>query len=397
MDRSTLPLVRLVIADIIPLQRGLKRSTVNEKRKLIVSGAPVDAPLVFKAGDVHYSGDGHHTIQAAHEEGYRHIKARIMDVGKVTLGKLHKAKKRGLVRDDAAVADPFRRQCVNAERALRKRLAKSLKQLGDGVATAVSAVWVQNPEPADVSKLSKGIPPDKDAETAKKINALLDTFEIQVAAMLEEELAAVASGAGKIMLGHIMPEGYSNLVDQVFDRAVAYSSERTGELIGKNARGTGELTETTRARIRDAITNGLEDNVGRDEIASMLADDFGFSEARANLIASTEIANANGAGSNAGLQEAAAVGLEVEHAWLCELDACEICLANQAQGFIPLDEDFDSGDRHPVAHPNCRCAEEARVVEPAVKIKPAGGFHGRAQIGSTISTPGDGSAKEATQ
>lgn len=382
MDRTTLPLVRVAIADVVPLQRGLERAIVDAKRALIRDGEPIDAPLLFQAGDVYYVGDGHHTVQAAHEEGFTHIKGRVMDVGEITL---EKARKRGLARaSEHAVADPFRRQCVTATGVVRRRVTKALTKLGDAVADAVQSAW---DDPA-AEELSKAIPPDKDAATAKKINDLLAAFELEIAATLEEELSKIASGAGRIVLATIQPEGESALVDQVFGRAVDYSSRRTGELIGKNARGTGELAETTRNRIRAAITAGLEDNVGSAQIGDMLRDDFGFSEARADLIASTEIANANGAGSYAGLQEAAATGLQIEHAWLCEIDACEICLANQAQGWIPLEEAFDSGDQHPTAHPNCRCAEEARVVEPAVKMaRPE-------STPAATSTPGDGIAKE---
>jgi len=37
-------------------------------------------------------------------------------------------------------------------------------------------------------------------------------------------------------------------------------------------------------------------------------------------------------------------------------DPCEICEANEAEGVVPLDHVFSSGDLRPPAHPNCRCA-----------------------------------------
>jgi hypothetical protein len=45
--------------------------------------------------------------------------------------------------------------------------------------------------------------------------------------------------------------------------------------------------------------------------------------------------------------------------WLTSNDADvdeEICEPNGAQGPIPLDEDFDSGDDCPPGHPRCRCS-----------------------------------------
>jgi hypothetical protein len=34
---------------------------------------------------------------------------------------------------------------------------------------------------------------------------------------------------------------------------------------------------------------------------------------------------------------------------------CEVCEDNEAQGWIPEDEAFDSGDMEPEAHPHCLC------------------------------------------
>ncbi len=37
-------------------------------------------------------------------------------------------------------------------------------------------------------------------------------------------------------------------------------------------------------------------------------------------------------------------------------EACAICRANDAQGAIPIDEPFQSGQQHPPFHGSCRCA-----------------------------------------
>jgi hypothetical protein len=48
--------------------------------------------------------------------------------------------------------------------------------------------------------------------------------------------------------------------------------------------------------------------------------------------------------------------------WLTRNDSrvCQRCLANQAQGFIPLGALFSSGDAQPGAHPKCRC----KLIQP---------------------------------
>lgn len=366
LDRSKIKLTRVAIADLVPLQSGLRSKTVDEKRRAIRAGEPVDAPLVFKASKVLYVADGHHTLEACYLEGYKHVQVRILEVGSLKLAK-------ALVAHNTTVADPFRRANVLAEGRLRKAFTKVFKEQGKLVAAAFLAY-----DPATkADKPDPNAPPPElpwyamtgelDAWMADYILDEMRKGHLKLSIALEDNLSSTNAKAGEYILAEMMPSTPDDLVDVVFDRAANYSRERAGALIGRNARETGELAETTRDRIRAAITKGLEDNVGKDAIAAALEDDFAFSSDRADLIARTEIANANGAGSHEGLDQAAAAGLQLEHSWICEDDACEICLANEAEGWIPHDQPFKSGDMNPGAHPNCRCAEAARVVEPTMK------------------------------
>jgi hypothetical protein len=67
---------------------------------------------------------------------------------------------------------------------------------------------------------------------------------------------------------------------------------------------------------------------------------------------------ANNQGNLAAYKDAAAQGIAVMKEWLSAGDdlVSEECQANEDQGPIPLDDDFDSGDDAPPLHPNCRCA-----------------------------------------
>lgn len=419
MDRSKLPLVRVAIKDLTPLQRGLNSKTVQAKRELMQSGSPVDAPLVFKSGAKLYVADGHHTTEAAHLEGYTHVKARILKIGRLDTSGYEKplkvsGKKKGKLlpksSDDTAVADPFRKEVVEAERRLAVTIGKALRRAGRAIAEFVGQYIdekplkkANEPPPRPPGYTGTPRPGDPDYEvwiewlTAEAMAAGFWTNVEAIEKALEVTMSSTATGAAEKVLAQLMPDKYDDLVDKVFDRAVNYSRIHAGELIGDNARGTGALAESTRKRIRAAITEGLEDNIGRRGIEQMLVDDFAFSEERAELIAGTEIGNANSFGSHEGLRRAQAAGVQVEHRWLCEEDACEICQANQEQGWIPLDEEFQSGDLHPLAHPNCRCAEEARAVEPAVKGRNLD-LEGLASPSLSMqipaNLPGDGQQKE---
>jgi phosphohistidine phosphatase SixA len=55
-------------------------------------------------------------------------------------------------------------------------------------------------------------------------------------------------------------------------------------------------------------------------------------------------------------------GQQVEKRWEAEDDACEVCLENEGEDWIPDDSPHGSGDYEPPAHPNCRCSESYRIA-----------------------------------
>jgi hypothetical protein len=154
--------------------------------------------------------------------------------------------------------------------------------------------------------------------------------------------------------------GVSNddaITDVVNRRAVDAANEQAATLVTN-------IDASTRNMLRSAIADGLEENIGLDAIADGLVDDFAFSEDRADLIARTEISNANSQGALTGYKTARdEAGVKLFKEWLLGPNPCEICVANNDQGPIDLDDDFDSGDDAPPAHPNCECALSPVVEE----------------------------------
>jgi hypothetical protein len=48
-------------------------------------------------------------------------------------------------------------------------------------------------------------------------------------------------------------------------------------------------------------------------------------------------------------------------AWNPDGTACvEICVPNVLAGWIPIEDDFESGDGAPPGHPNCDCSLDVR-------------------------------------
>jgi hypothetical protein len=77
-----------------------------------------------------------------------------------------------------------------------------------------------------------------------------------------------------------------------------------------------------------------------------------FTDKRAELIATTEM---NAAYNHGGLEFARNVGAKTKNWNPLGANVCPICLANQAQGDIPAEGAFQSGDESPPAHPRCEC------------------------------------------
>ena len=123
------------------------------------------------------------------------------------------------------------------------------------------------------------------------------------------------------------------------------------------------ITDATRDDIREAVAQALEDGDSAAELADTIRDLGAFSEARAMLIARSEIVRSHGQGQLAAMR---ASGVVERKAWSTaeDDDVSEECEANADEGDIALEDDFQSGDDAPPAHPNCRCVCVAVIAEP---------------------------------
>ena len=169
--------------------------------------------------------------------------------------------------------------------------------------------------------------------------------------------------------------GNDDIVNRVSDRAVAQARARAAELVGKswdeatqsfvdNPNPDMAITDTTREMIRGIITNGLADNLSAEDIAAQIESSTAFSPERADLVAMTEIARINSDAALTAYQDASDNGVRVKKRWIvASADVCDDCMANSKQEPIALDVAFQSGDRAPPQHPNCRCAVAPVVVD----------------------------------
>lgn len=135
-----------------------------------------------------------------------------------------------------------------------------------------------------------------------------------------------------------------------------------------------KIDETTRRGISSIIGRGEEKGLSYTEIANRITKAYdGFGDPapqkhirnRAELIAVYEIGQAYESAGRQTVNRVASKGIPMEKSWLTVGDdrVSTPCRNNQEQGWIPLDEAFQSGHQQPCAHPACRCCALYQVGE----------------------------------
>lgn len=258
---------------------------------------------------------------------------------------------------------PFDRpKSVAAERRIAKLLLGAFKSIGKQTAAAIRK---------KLDKVAKASGADDIADDLD-----LSAFE-EIVDDVGTELGRAAKDYAVQAIASIGVKDRSALVDQVNERAVASASQFAAGLVGKRYNKDGDLVEaarseyriddTTRSMIRDAIAEGLDDNIGTEAIADSIQEIGAFSRERAELIAHTEVRDSNSRAAVEGYMLARdQAGVAVKKEWILGPNPCEICQENADAGPIDLDDEFPSGDSEPSAHPNCECA-----ISPVVEDTPS--------------------------
>lgn len=167
---------------------------------------------------------------------------------------------------------------------------------------------------------------------------------------------------GYAMPVHVIKEAEGDLPFEPLDylgksgeSAAEYAAQEAGDLV------VG-IDQTTVDKIDAAVSQGIETQAGVPGTARLIKSvTEEMATSRAETIASTEI---NRAFSRSAVDKLFDLGIEFKR--VIPFDPCPICEENAAEGAIPTDEDFSSGDPYPPFHPNCRCTVVgARAPEAA--------------------------------
>jgi hypothetical protein len=147
-------------------------------------------------------------------------------------------------------------------------------------------------------------------------------------------------------------------------RAVAW-------LKGHALEAARQIQGTTRDYIMAIVVQGVAEGWSYDRMAEAITARYSeFAEgrpqehiaSRAHGIAVYEAGMAYESGSRAVVDDLMAAGLTMEHSWLTVGDdrVEQECRDNEAQGWIPADQPFQSGHMNPLAHYACRCTGLSR-------------------------------------
>lgn len=215
-----------------------------------------------------------------------------------------------------------------------------------------------------LQKLVKAVTFRKDDEkTPKEIaQSLFDSIRKEFEAMTPEVAAALRDAMiDGVNRGLVQVEvNDSDLISEVNTVASNWARERAAELVGMKYDDAGELVEnpraqyaisnTTRDELRRIITNAFEKETKKDELISEVQDAGIFSDARATMIARTEVVRAQTLGNFEIWKKS---GLVKSVRWqISDDNPCPVCEQND-DVIRKLGEPFPSGDLHPQIHPNC--------------------------------------------
>lgn len=186
------------------------------------------------------------------------------------------------------------------------------------------------------------------AETEDIFDPILRTLQANLLYRLNGHLATIYMSAtaemitwGKTKAG--VPIAYEG---PPISDAIKWAEKHGAKLVT-------QMNEETKRRLAQVVSDGIKNKRGVPGLSRDIRKSFAdMSKYRSRMIARTETANAL---SQASLDRMKDMDIDgKEWVWPGTSD-CDICADNQADGVIPVNQAFSSGDMAPPAHPNCMC------------------------------------------
>lgn len=238
---------------------------------------------------------------------------------------------------------PIPRERASVKRArvkLRGVLSRWLSSAGRSIAGQLAQVRAKAATAEEIRRILMAIEWPDAAEIEAEVEKLLEVIAREGAAMAFSQLG----------LNERSPE--LNLANE---KAIEWAKERAGQLVGAKNNGWS-VEQYVRDRVRDLVTEAEERGWSVDQLSERLLDAYAFSEDRAAMIATTELAMADVSGNMIAYRES---GVVAGKRWILanqgDDKCCDVCESAAADGVIGLGDSFSTGDDAPPGHPNCRC------------------------------------------
>jgi hypothetical protein len=250
------------------------------------------------------------------------------------VAKILEAKKKVLVTSDIA---QMSEKVKKRHMLLSRSLARFLTKEGSRIAARASEGY---------SRLAK-----QSEDDLRRIQGILDELGldwVSLTGTVDGPLRDTSREAGSdILLELGVSDESEELFGVVNQDALDYAKERGAELVTN-------ISATTEGNLRDLITKAFEEGMSPRDLQLAIEDSFAFSDARAEMIARTELALAH---INGALDAAKSTGLVTKKfSMLSSLhDEDDECDGNENAGEIDINKPFPSGDDGPPFHPNCVC------------------------------------------
>jgi len=251
-----------------------------------------------------------------------------------------------------------RRLVKEATERIERALTRTFRKMAPDIARQISAA---------LPAREKGANPRSEAE---QIAAALDLAAMDgMATTFDAELGAVAKDGARLGIKQL---GLEVSVDLANDDAADWARDRGAELVGKkfdtdgnlidNPRAEYAISDGTREHLRSVIGEAIDGGWSNEKLATKIADSYAFSASRAEVIARTETARADVAGSLIGWRSTGAVSSKQ---WIVGEACCDEC-AELDGVVVGINDSFpgDGGDGPPL-HPQCRCDVSPVIDETA--------------------------------
>jgi hypothetical protein len=242
-----------------------------------------------------------------------------------------------------------------------KKLGKIAAKLGAAEFAKVIKVRKsdEDPTPAEVDRVLAAIELDWEP-FGKDVTPALRDAALSGVQQGTEQVYAASRGAG------------TDYVQAAKSHALAYAEDRGAEMVGMKRTEDGSfienpdarwaIDEPTRNGLRSKIEQAFTDKWSPAKLSDEIENAFDFSEERADMIAKSEITQAQSYGN---LSSWIKSGVILTEAWQtsADHDHDDECDDYEDEGEVPVGHQFAPGIFAPGAHPGCECGLVIRKVK----------------------------------